>query len=304
MAAYKLATVQTSIGARAAAVIGDVVYDAAALTGDERYTSVQNILEDWHEAHRTLEAAADNPDCAGIALTSANLLAPIPKPSVIYCVGANYRDHAEEMAKMTGRPTDDPRAGGGKPWFFLKSPHTVVSTDTIIHVSQYGIQIDWEAELVVIIGRKARNVTVDMALDCVAGYTCGNDLSARDQGFRLALAEGSPFRADWTRHKSFDDACPMGPWIVPASHVSNPADLSIRLWVNEELKQNSNSGNMIFSVAEQISSLSADITLHPGDVIMTGTPAGVGMSKREFLKPDDVVRVEISEIGTIRNVVA
>jgi 2-keto-4-pentenoate hydratase/2-oxohepta-3-ene-1,7-dioic acid hydratase in catechol pathway len=300
---YKLATLQTSNGSRAAAIIGDVAYEAVNLTGDARYVSVQNILEDWDRAHAKLEVASGNPNCTGVAVAAAKFLAPIPKPNVVYCAGANYRDHAEEMANLAGKPPKDPRADGAKPWFFLKSPHTVVAPDAIVHVTQYGHHIDWEAELVVIIGRKVRNVPVQSALDFVAGYTCGNDLSARDQGFRLTLPESSPFRADWTRHKSFDDACPMGPWMVPAPYVSDPTDLPIRLWVNADLKQNSNSGNMIFSAAEQISYLSESITLYPGDVIMTGTPAGVGASKRSFLKSGDVVRLEIGEIGMIRNVV-
>lgn len=305
MTAYKLATLQTSDGSRAAAIIDDVAYDAVRLTGDERYFSVQNILEDWDQAHAKLESASGNPNCAGVAVAGARLLAPLPKPNVIYCAGANYRDHAEEMAKAAGKPTDgDPRADGAKPWFFLKSPHTVVPSDTTVCVTQYGRHIDWEAELVVIMGREARKVPVGNALDFIAGYTCGNDLSARDQGFRLALSESSPFRSDWTRHKSFDDACPMGPWIIPAPYVSDPTDLRIRLWVNADLKQNSNTGKMIFSAAEQISYLSESITLYPGDVIMTGTPAGVGASRREFLKSGDVVRVEIGGIGEIKNVVA
>lgn len=304
MIGYKLATLQTPNGPRAAALVGDLAYEADRLSGDWRYASIQNILEDWEQAHATLELASRNPSCPGIPIDTGKFLAPIPKPHVIYCAGANYRDHAEEMSKQAGRPPDtDLRAGAVQPWFFLKSPHTVVASGAIVYVTQYARAIDWEAELVVIIGRKARKVPVDKALDFVAGYTCGNDLSARDQGFRLRLPEGSPFRADWTRHKSFDDACPMGPWMVPAPYVSDPTNLPIRLWVNGDLKQDSNSRQMIFSAAEQISYLSESITLYPGDVIMTGTPAGVGASRGEFLKSGDVVRIEIGEIGTIENVV-
>lgn len=155
--------------------------------------------------------------------------------------------------------------------------------------------------MVAVIGRKAHNASVGEALDCVAGYTCGNDISARDHVFREALPPGSPFRADWTRHKSFDNACPLGPWIVPACYLSDPDHLGIRLWVNDQLKQDSDTDQMIFSIAEQIAALSAQITLHPGDMIMTGTPAGVGLSTGEFLKAGDVVRVEIAEIGVLEN---
>jgi 2-keto-4-pentenoate hydratase/2-oxohepta-3-ene-1,7-dioic acid hydratase in catechol pathway len=303
MSTYKLATLQTSRGPRAAAIVDDAAYDAVDLTGEGRYTSAQTILGEWGEAHAKLEVASANPRCTGIVVTAAKFLAPIPKPNVIYCAGANYRDHAEEMSRLAGKPPEDPRADGAKPWFFLKSPHTVVPPGMALEVIRSGHQIDWEAELVVIIGRKARNVSVEHAMNVVAGYTCGNDLSARDQAFRSTLPAGSPFRADWMRHKSFDDACPMGPWIVPAPYVSDPTNLSIRLWVNTDLKQNSNTRQMIFSVAEQISCLSESITLYPGDAIMTGTPGGVGMTKREFLKSGDVVRLEIGEIGSMQNVI-
>lgn len=301
MNGYRLATVRTSDGPRAAIVIGDTVYDAAALTGNPLYASVQDILDDWDRAHSTLEVASSNPGAAGMPVAEAEFLAPIPRPTALYCAGANYRDHAEEMAKLTGRPPADPRAGGAEPWFFLKSPHSVAAPDSTVHVSAAGERIDWEAELVLVIGRRARNVPVEKALDCVAGYTGGNDLSARDHAFRAGQPEGSPFRADWTRHKSFDQACPMGPWIVPAPYLPDPSDLPIRLWVNDELRQDSSSAQMIFSAAEQIAALSASITLHPGDMIMTGTPAGVGMARGEFLKPGDVVRMEIGGVGTIRN---
>jgi 2-keto-4-pentenoate hydratase/2-oxohepta-3-ene-1,7-dioic acid hydratase in catechol pathway len=177
----------------------------------------------------------------------------------------------------------------------------VTDPDAKVSISNYSKKMDWEAELAVVIGRKARDLTLENALSCVAGYTVGNDLSARDLGFRPQLPESSPFRADWIRHKSFDGSCPLGPWITPAAYVSNPSKLAIKLWVNDTLKQNSNSGNMIFTIAEQISHLSTGITLYPGDVIMTGTPAGVGAGRGEFLKAGDVVKVEIAEIGSLTN---
>lgn len=304
MTGYKLATLQTPNGPRAAALIGELAYEADLLSGDARYASIQNILDNWEQAHATLERASRDPGCPGIPIDRGKLLAPLPKPHAIYCAGANYRAHAEEMSAQARRqPDTDLRAGELQPWFFLKSPHSVVPSGAALHVTQYARAVDWEAELVVIIGRKARNVTVDRALDFVAGYTCGNDLSARDQAFRAKVPEDSPFRADWMRHKSFDDACPMGPWMLPASYISDPMNLPIRLWVNGVLKQDSNSRHMIFSAAEQISYLSESITLYPGDVIMTGTPAGVGASRGEFLKSGDVVRIEVGEIGTIENVI-
>ncbi|HSR75264.1 MAG TPA: fumarylacetoacetate hydrolase family protein [Xanthobacteraceae bacterium] len=302
MAGYKLATYESAQGPRAGAVINDLVYDVAALTGQSKYASVLDALADWDAAHKLLDAAAKAPKGDGKPVKQAKLLAPVRWPGTIYCAGANYQDHAEEMWKAAGQlPQPDPHELGLKPWFFIKAARSVTDPDAKVSISKYSKKMDWEAELAVVIGRKARDLTLENALSCVAGYTVGNDLSARDLGFRPQLPESSPFRADWIRHKSFDGSCPLGPWIMPAAYVSNPSKLAIKLWVNDTLKQNSNSGNMIFTIAEQISHLSTGITLYPGDVIMTGTPAGVGAGRGEFLKAGDVVKVEIAEIGSITN---
>ena len=302
MAGYKLATYEGVQGPRAGAVINDLVYDVAALTGQPKYASVLDVLADWDAAHKLLDAAAKAPKGDGKPVKQTKLLAPVRWPGTIYCAGANYQDHAEEMWKAAGQPPQpDPHELGLKPWFFIKAARSVTDPDAKVSISNYSKKMDWEAELAVVIGRKARDLTLENALSCVAGYTVGNDLSARDLGFRTQLPESSPFRADWIRHKSFDGSCPLGPWITPAAYVSNPSNLAIKLWVNDTLKQNSNSGNMIFTIAEQISHLSTGITLYPGDVIMTGTPAGVGAGRGEFLKAGDVVKVEIAEIGSLTN---
>ena len=136
------------------------------------------------------------------------------------------------------------------------------------------------------------------------GYTAANDLSARDLSRRATADEGSPFRYDWIGQKCFDGACPLGPWIVPAEDIADPQKLSLKLWVNDSLKQNSNTREMIFTLAEQIAHISTGMTLYPGDIILTGTPAGVGMGRGEFLKAGDVVKLEIERIGTLSNVIA
>src|SRR5262249_21657175 len=151
--------------------------------------------------------------------------------------------------------------------------------------------MDWEAELTAVIGRPAKNVTLDKALSCVAGYTIANDLSARDVFRRPHVSDTSPFKFDWLSQKVFDGACPLGPWIVPADDVPDPQTLGMKLWVNDVIKQDSNTSGMIFTLAEQIAHLSSRVTLYPGDLILTGTPAGVGMARKEFLKTGDVVRV-------------
>jgi 2-keto-4-pentenoate hydratase/2-oxohepta-3-ene-1,7-dioic acid hydratase in catechol pathway len=162
-------------------------------------------------------------------------------------------------------------------------------------------KVDWEAELAVVIGRKAVNVSQADALDYVAGYLVANDLSARDLGRRAAAPAGSLFATDWTSHKSFDGSCPMGPWITLARDVADPHDLAIQLDVNDVRKQDSSTKHMIFNIREQISFLSSRITLWPGDVILTGTPDGVGNGRGEFLNAGDVVRTRVEGLGELVN---
>src|SRR5438876_495375 len=132
-------------------------------------------------------------------------------------------------------------------------------------------------------------------------HCAAHDLSARDRGRRANISDTSPFKSDWTKHKTFDGSCPLGPWIVPARDIGDPQNLGLKLWVNDVLKQDSNSKNMIFNLAEQIAQLSSGMTLHPGDLILTGTPAGVGAARGEFLKAGDVVKIWIEKIGTLTN---
>lgn len=304
MTGYKLATYESAHGPRAGVVVNDLVYDVAALTGQPKHASVLEVLSDWDQTHPLLEAASRAPKGEGSPLRQTKLLTPVRWPSAIYCAGANYRDHAAEMRKISNLPPEpDPHEVGLKPWFFLKAPRSLIGPDAKIAISNYSNKLDWEAELAVVIGRTARDVSLEDALSYVAGYAVGDDLSARDHMLRPQLPTTNPFAWDWLRHKSFDGACPLGPWIVPAAYVSNPGDLDIKLWVNGILKQDSNTQNMIFNIAEQISHISSGMTLHPGDVIMTGTPAGVGHARGEYLKSGDVVKVEISEIGAITHTI-
>ena len=159
-------------------------------------------------------------------------------------------------------------------------------------------EVDFEAELGVVIGRAGRDLPVARAMELVAGYTIVNDLSARDL-MRREDRIGTPFTFDWIGQKCFDDAAPMGPWITPAAYIADPANISVKLWVNGVLKQDSNTSRMLFTLAEQISYLSHRVTLRPGDVIATGTPSGVGMPRGEFLKHGDTVKIEIGGCGTL-----
>jgi 2-keto-4-pentenoate hydratase/2-oxohepta-3-ene-1,7-dioic acid hydratase in catechol pathway len=308
MAGYKLATYQSTDGPRAGLVIDDQIFDAAKLTGKAAYASVLGILEDWRAAQSALSKAAAKAGKSrvkGVPLKRAKLLAPVRWPSAIYCAGANYADHAAEMARRMNRPPEpDPHTQGLKAWHFIKASRALADPGATVKISGVSNEMDWEVELAAVIGRTAKNVPEDKALDYVAGYTAANDLSARDRGRRANISETSPFKSDWTKHKTFEGSCPLGPWIVPARDIGDPQKLGLKLWVNDVLKQDSNSKDMIFTLAEQIARLSNGMTLHPGDVILTGTPAGVGAARGEFLKPGDTVKIWIEKIGTLTNKMA
>ena len=305
MASYKLATYRTDAGARASVVTDERMLDAAELTGRPAYASVLGMLEDWDAAQDAIEATLARGGAAPRPLAGTKLLAPVLWPSAIYCAGANYGDHVAEMARVQNiAPEPDPRGRGLKPWHFIKAPRSIVETDATVRLPAYSQMVDWEAELGAFIGRAARNVSVDQALGHVAGYTVANDLSARDASRRPHISDTSPFKFDWVGQKSFDDACPLGPWMVPARQIADPQQLGIKLWVNDVIKQDSHTSQMIFSLAEQIAYLSTRITLYPGDLILTGTPAGVGMARKEFLRKGDVVKVWVENVGTLVNTCA
>ncbi|HEY3925284.1 MAG TPA: fumarylacetoacetate hydrolase family protein [Acidothermaceae bacterium] len=209
---------------------------------------------------------------------------PIDRPGKIIAVGLNYRDHAGEAT--VAAPTS--------PILFAKWGTCLIGPDEPIVIPAGIDEVDWEAELAVVIDRTARNVSIDDALDFVRGYTCMNDVSAR----KAQRDDGQ-----WTRAKSFDTFGPVGPRLVPASEIPDPQVLGIRARVNGELMQDSNTSAMIFSVAYLISYISAGITLEPGDLITTGTPSGVGAFRPTpiFLHPGDHVGIEIDGIGTLTN---
>jgi 2-keto-4-pentenoate hydratase/2-oxohepta-3-ene-1,7-dioic acid hydratase in catechol pathway len=215
------------------------------------------------------------------------LLAPVVAPQKVLAIGLNYRDHANE----TG--AELPKA----PILFVKTPNSIVGPGQAITYSKDdSTQVDYEAELAIVIGRRCRRVNVDDALDYVLGYTACNDVSARDAQF----ADGQ-----WVRGKSFDTFCPLGPWIVTADEITDPQALGIRCRVNGELLQDSSTSEMIFGCAELVSYLSQVITLEPGDVIATGTPNGVGFTRKPpvLLLDGDVVEVDIDGIGALQNTV-
>ena len=209
---------------------------------------------------------------------------PIDLPSKIICVGLNYRDHAEEQ----GAPLPE------RPILFAKWPNTLGGPGDAIVVPSISTKVDYEAELGVVIGSRVRGVSKENALEAVRGYLCLNDVSARD----LQFADGQ-----WTRGKSPDTFCPVGPQLVPASEVPDPQALAIRAILNGEVMQDSSTANMVFGVAEVIEFITQAITLEPGDLIATGTPAGVGAFRDPpvFMQPGDEVTIEIEGLGALTN---
>ena len=299
---YKLATYQSADGPRAAIIVGERVIDVAKATRVKADVSVMGILGDWAKAKARLEAVSTRQGLRGQPLSKVKLLSPLPLPGAVYCAGSNYGDHAAEMARAKGLPPPpDPHDLGLEPWHFIKSSRAVVGPMASVKHPAATQKLEWEVELGVVIGRRASNVSQKDALKYVAGYLVGNDFSARDLGRRAAAPAGSLFATDWTSHKSFDGACPLGPWITLARDVKDPHDLAIQLDVNGVTKQDSSTRHMIFDIREQISFLSSRITLHPGDVILTGTPDGVGNGRGEFLKAGDVVRARVEGLGELVN---
>jgi 2-keto-4-pentenoate hydratase/2-oxohepta-3-ene-1,7-dioic acid hydratase in catechol pathway len=299
---YRLVTLESEQGPRPAAVVDGQVFGFDELGEGSTYRTMLDVLDDWDRAHAMLETGTKKSPSAGRPLKAVRLLAPVLYPSSIYCAGANYVDHVQEMARVQKLELEsDPRSRGLKPWHFIKAARSIVGSGERIELPGYSKMVDWEVELAVVIGRKAKNVEASRALDYVAGYTIANDLSARDFTARPQMAATSPFRYDWVSQKCFDGACPIGPWIVPASEIPDPQQLGLRLWVNDVIKQDSHTSKMIFTVADQIEFLSTRMTLYPGDIILTGTPAGVGLARNEFIRPGDTVRLWIERIGTLTN---
>jgi 2,4-diketo-3-deoxy-L-fuconate hydrolase len=220
-----------------------------------------------------------------VSLEEARLHAPLARPGKIVAIGLNYEDHAAE----TGAEIPE------KPVVFAKYPNTIIGPGAPIRIPPIAEQIDYEAELAVVIGRRARNVPESEALEYVFGYTNSNDVSARD----LQFSEGG----QWTRSKSIDTFAPIGPFIATREEVPDPQNLYIRCILNGEVVQDGTTSDMIFSVAELVSFLSHGMTLVAGDIILTGTPAGVGFVRDPelFMKPGDEVTVEIEGLGALTN---
>jgi 2-keto-4-pentenoate hydratase/2-oxohepta-3-ene-1,7-dioic acid hydratase in catechol pathway len=266
----KLATFTHGDRTRLGQIIGDEIYEMA-----------------WPDSMLAAVRRGMTPSRGSIRfkLDDVKFEAPL-RPGKIIAIGLNYADHARE----TGKEIPD------HPLVFAKFPSSVIGDrDAITWKTSITDSVDWEAELAVIIGKKAHEVSEEQALDYVFGYTVGNDVSARD----LQNVKDR----QWTRGKSLDTFCPLGPWVVTRDEIADPHNLSIKTTINDKVVQDSNTSNLIFNIPFLVSYLSQNFTLDPGDVIMTGTPPGVGagMKPPTYLKDGDVVSVTIEQIGTITN---
>ena len=266
---------------RSGVMVGDEIVDLTSpgigLPGD-----MLELLQGGSGAiERAADAVAQSPR---LALSDVRLLAPVPRPAKVLAIGMNYFDHIAEL----GREQPEYQ------YWFNKQRTCVVGPGAPVVVPRVSNMVDYEGELAMVVGRRCRYVTVDRAMDVIAGFTVMNDVSVRDWQWRTPT---------FTMGKSFDTHGPMGPWVVTVDEVGDPQDLTLRTWVNGELRQDSSTSQMIFSCAEQVAYLSTGFTLEAGDVILTGTPAGVGAASDppRWLVPGDTVRISIENVGTLEN---
>jgi 2-keto-4-pentenoate hydratase/2-oxohepta-3-ene-1,7-dioic acid hydratase in catechol pathway len=301
----KLATIARAPGRSAvAAVVGDRVVDLspALETAGRNWTTLSEMFDDGGlPLVMGLQSWARDNAGSGATVDATEFLPPLPRPWRILAVAANYKAHVVETKVIEVAEREE-----SSPWFFDKpivslNPHRA----PIRLPASLAESVDWEGELGVVIGKRAHRVSVDEALDHVAAYTAINDISARalQVAGRTKIRDRDKFH-DWLHGKWFDTFCCVGPWIVTADEIPDPADLTIDLTVNGQSYQHASTGEMIFKIAEIISFASQISTLSPGDLIATGTPNGVGKATGRFLTPGDVVSLSITGIGTLTNPVA
>jgi 2-keto-4-pentenoate hydratase/2-oxohepta-3-ene-1,7-dioic acid hydratase in catechol pathway len=277
----RLATFTHDASQRLGAVDGDEIVDLAASLPDLPRDMI-GLLEAGPEALLAVrEAVARGPR---LPLSDVRLDAPIARPPKFLAVGLNYADHVAEGGMETPE----------HPTIFNKQSTCVTGPTSPIHVPRASHVLDYEGELGFVIGRRCRHVSRDAAPDVIAGYLVVNDVSVRDWQLRVPT---------WTMGKSFDTHGPIGPWIVTSDELRDPHGLRLRTWVNGELRQDSNTKELIFDCFTLVEHLSTAFTLEPGDIVATGTPSGVGIARKppQLLKAGDVVRIEIEGIGQIEN---
>jgi 2-keto-4-pentenoate hydratase/2-oxohepta-3-ene-1,7-dioic acid hydratase in catechol pathway len=281
----RLATIQTPSGPRAAVRQGDAFVDLHA-TDPILPGSIRQLLEAGPAALKAAAEAAAKANAVRFPADAVKLLPPVPDPHKIVCLGLNYRDHAME----TNAPIPK------EPVLFSKYATALIGQGEPIVLPPVSQEVDYEAELVIVVGKRGRNLRAENASGYVAGYTIGHDVSARDWQLKKDQRQ-------WMVGKTFDTFAPTGPVIVTADEVPDPHALPIRLRLNGQTMQDSNTRQMIFPVPAVLAYLSQVFTLEPGDLIFTGTPPGVGIARKPpvYLKGGDVVEVEIEGLGVLRN---
>lgn len=293
----RLATYEMSGGPVAGVVVADGTVAAADSLVPGAPADMLGIIEGGPELWERLRAASTSAR-NGTALNSVRLLAPIPQPRRdVFAVGWNYLDHFEEGRGMRGSQ-DDAVEIPEYPALFSKLPSTVIGPEAPVwHSAPNSNELDWEVELAVVIGGTGRDIPEAESLSHVFGYTIANDVSVRD----IQRRHGG----QWFKGKNFDSHCPMGPFIVTADEIGDPQNLNLSTKVNGVIKQDSNTRYMVYQLPRIIHEFSVGVTLRPGDLIITGTPSGVGFARKppEFLHPGDVMELEIEKIGTLRNTV-
>jgi 2-keto-4-pentenoate hydratase/2-oxohepta-3-ene-1,7-dioic acid hydratase in catechol pathway len=306
---FTLGTFDKGTGTFPGLVVDETVYDARQVVP---HPTVAALLTDWATSLPALTTAAAAPVGDGVPLSGLRVLPPVTPPGQLFAAGANYRQHVIQMAvahKLGAAGADpgqlaaaaarevDERKKHGEPYVWSGVPSSISGAyDDVILPSGWDDH-DWELELGVVIGRRARHVTVADALDYVAGYTICNDLTTRS----LVPRKDIPMMGtDWMRAKNFPTFFPTGPVLVPAMFVPDPLNLGIRLRLNGETMQDSNTGDMIFGPAELISYISRFAELRPGDMVITGSPPGNGSHWGRYLRPGDVMECEIDGLGVQR----
>lgn len=294
---WALATVASKDGPLSCLETGGKLYrlePSLARIGWKRAVTGTELFDVWAEAEPALTEAASQVSDDDLVDEASPRLAPILYPGKILCAGANYYNHMAEM----GFPVEDKATQ--RLFFFFKPPrNAVVGEGETVHMPLDTEAFDWEVELAIVIGKPCRGVSAEEALDYIAGYTVAVDFCARD----LNKAPEQFYKLDWVAGKAQDTCCPLGPRFVPASTFADPQDIRLGLRVNDEVKQDDTTCDMIFPIAEQLATLSRIMTLDPGDVVLTGTPAGVGAAKKTFLSVGDRVDAWVDGIGTLSTVV-
>jgi 2-keto-4-pentenoate hydratase/2-oxohepta-3-ene-1,7-dioic acid hydratase in catechol pathway len=263
---------------------------------ETKITPVSGAGDMFGAIERIAEIRAQADDAQAVSIADVTLLAPIPVPHRnIFCVGKNYRDHAREFSNsgyeagaVKGAEIDS------HPAVFTKPANTVVGPNDAVQLHPHiTSSVDYEAELALVIGKGGRDIKKEHAYDHIFGYTIVNDVTARDRQRN---------HKQWFLGKALDTFCPMGPWIATGDEL-DPENLDVKCWVNGELRQNANTRDLIFDIPTLVATISAGLTLKPGDVIATGTPAGVGLgfNPPKFLRPGDKVSISISHLGTLTN---